>query len=119
MAFRLLYNNLFPLRMVNLIKKYTDTVGNIQIGNKIAGQLSKLQLIDFFFPSLFIRELPADREEAEYPTGAPASRKSMRSKTASWATAEMKPHTKITPRPTVCSGARLRICSQMNPLLMS
>lgn len=66
MAFRLLYNNLFPLRMVNLIKKYTDTVGNIQIGNKIAGQLSKLQLIDFFFPSLFIRELPADREEAEY-----------------------------------------------------
>ncbi|MBQ7991401.1 MAG: tetratricopeptide repeat protein [Solobacterium sp.] len=66
MAFGLYYNDLFPLRLINFIKKYLELGGVVQIGNRIAGQLSKLQLLDSFFPSLFIRELSPEREEAEY-----------------------------------------------------
>ena len=66
MAFNLLYNDRFPLRTINFIKKYLDTGGTIRIKNRVVSQLSKLQVIDYFFPSLFIKELPENIYEASY-----------------------------------------------------
>ncbi|MCR5796083.1 MAG: hypothetical protein K6G61_12140 [Solobacterium sp.] len=66
MAFILLYNDKFPLRAINFIKKYLDTGGTVRIRNRVVSQLSKLQVIDYFFPSLFIKELPESIYEASY-----------------------------------------------------
>ncbi len=65
MVFRPSYNELFPLRLINVVKKYTETGGNIIIENRTFTQLSKLQVLDFFFPGLFIQEIP-ESQEAEY-----------------------------------------------------
>ena len=65
MTFALRYNRRFPLRLVNLAKIYLDAGGQVMIENRAAVKLSKLQIIDFFFPGLFVRELPDD-EEAFY-----------------------------------------------------
>lgn len=66
MAFNLQYNELFPLRTINFIKKYLDDGGTVRVKNRIVSQLSKLQVIDYFFPSLFIKELPENSYEASY-----------------------------------------------------
>ena len=65
MAFRLYYNDLFPLRMINFVKKYLDVGGTIVLENRILSQLSKLQVLDYFCPGLFIREV-SEAEEASY-----------------------------------------------------
>ncbi len=65
MAFRLFYNDLFPLRMINFAKKYLDLGGSLRMENTSVIQLSKLQVIDSFFPGLFVKEL-TDEKEAEY-----------------------------------------------------
>ncbi|MCR5448883.1 MAG: ATP-binding protein [Solobacterium sp.] len=65
MAFRLYYNDLFPLRMINFVKKYLDEGGTIVLENRILSQLSKLQVLDYFCPGLFIREI-SEAEEASY-----------------------------------------------------
>lgn len=56
MAFTLYYNRLFPLRMINPVKKYLDAGGNILVDHRAAAQLSKLQVLDYFFPGLFVRD---------------------------------------------------------------
>ena len=66
MAFKLFYNDIFPLRMINFVKKYLDIGGMIQDENRVIGQLSKLQVIDYFYPSLFVRKLTESGDEAEY-----------------------------------------------------
>jgi len=66
MAFKLIYNNHFPLRLINFAKKYLDEGGTIETDHKTFSQLSKLQVIDWFFPSLFIKVLPGTSEEASY-----------------------------------------------------
>jgi len=65
MAFQLFYNDLFPLRMINFAKKYLDVGGSISFDNRSAIQLSKLQVIDSFFPGLFVKAINEEKE-AEY-----------------------------------------------------
>lgn len=62
MAFKLSYNDLFPLRMINFVKKYLDEGGTIVIENRVLSQLSKLQTLDYFYPGLFVREMPETKE---------------------------------------------------------
>ena len=66
MAFKLYYNDHYPLRLINCIKKYLDIGGTVCIGNSIVSQLSKLQVIDYFFPALFIQVLKETDKEAVY-----------------------------------------------------
>ena len=66
MPFRVYYNERFPLRMINAVCNYLEIGGKIMTGNRIVTQLSKLQILDFFFPDLFIREQPGTAEETEY-----------------------------------------------------
>ena len=65
MAFQLFYNDLFPLRMINFAKKYLDVGGSISFDNRSVIQLSKLQVIDSFFPGLFVKAINEEKE-AEY-----------------------------------------------------
>lgn len=66
MAFELYYNDRFPLRMVNFVKKYLEAGGMIRVDNRIVSQLSKLQVIDYFYPSLFVKKVTDSSQEAEY-----------------------------------------------------
>ena len=66
MAFTLYYNRLFPLRMINPVKKYLDAGGNILVDHRAAAQLSKLQVLDYFFPGLFVRECGGDEAVYDY-----------------------------------------------------
>ena len=66
MAFNLMYNDHFPLRLINFAKIYMENGGAVRLGNRIAAQLSKLEVLNYFFPSLFVKEMPDSAEEAEY-----------------------------------------------------
>ena len=61
-----LRNQKFPLRLINFTDQYMRVAGSVLSDNKIITQPSKLDLLDFFFPSLLIRKLPDDAEEAKY-----------------------------------------------------
>ncbi|MBR3348494.1 MAG: ATP-binding protein [Solobacterium sp.] len=61
-----LRNQKYPLRLINFTDRYMKTAGAVLSDNKIITQPSKLDLLDFFFPSLLIRKLPDDAEEAKY-----------------------------------------------------
>lgn len=66
MAFKLYYNDLFPLRMINFVKKYLEINGVILVDNRVAAQLSKLQVLEYFFPGLFVKESFKDDAEYDY-----------------------------------------------------
>lgn len=66
MANNVFYNSQYPLRLINCVKKYLDAGGTVLVENRIVSQLSKLEILDRFFPSLLIREAPEKQDEAEY-----------------------------------------------------
>ena len=65
MTFKPSCNTYFPLRMINCVSRYIDAGGRIHTDNRIVVQLSKLQVLDYFFPGVFIKET-AEADEAEY-----------------------------------------------------
>ena len=61
-----LQNPRFPLRLINFTNVYLKNGGTVLSDNKIISQLSKLEILDYFFPALLIQKLPDTAEEASY-----------------------------------------------------
>lgn len=61
-----LQNLRFPLRLINFTNVYLKNGGTVLSDNKIISQLSKLEILDYFFPALLIQKLPDTSEEASY-----------------------------------------------------
>ena len=59
-------NQKYPLRLINFTDRYLRAGGGVLSDSRIISQLSKLEILDFFFPSLLIRKMPDSAEEAKY-----------------------------------------------------